>query len=60
MSEEENDYFISVEEARRIMGSDALGMTDEEIRNLISVLDNLSRAYVEQFMANGTLSKHRV
>lgn len=36
---------ISVQEARKILGSSSMGMTDEDVGELILNLDDLARLY---------------
>ncbi|HTE57193.1 MAG TPA: hypothetical protein VK694_00460 [Verrucomicrobiae bacterium] len=43
----DNNLIISIEEAREILGSDAQGMSDEEITQVISTLDILAKDALE-------------
>lgn len=41
---------MTTEEAREILGSDAQGMSDEAIQELVSQLSSLARAYVQSIL----------
>lgn len=43
-----NKPIISVNEARKILGKDAVGMTDDEIANVIETLDILAKDALQE------------
>ena len=56
-----NDIAISLEEARALMGDEAIGISDEELQDLIDQLNSLARAYVQAVQSGYVMqSKHRV